>query len=307
MFAAISYPPIPIWDVGPLAFSLHGLFAALGFVAGALLATRELRKRGYDVLKYQSAVTWGLVGALIGARYLTAPAAIAEAIEEGTSILATLQPLNGSFSILGGFVGGIVAGVWRMKQLELSIWPTLDMSSFGLALGTIVGRIGDFAIVEHLGTVTNVAWGYGVKPGYILAPQHRNLECTDSANLVDGFCPYPGDLDVAGIFHPVFAYDLIGAAILLGVLYLVRSRFRLHYGQLFFLWVAWYGLQRFVLDFLRFGMGDAEIGSYTWNQLSGLAAGIGGLVFVWLMGRKQPIVSDEEDVLRGAVLETTPA
>ena len=102
MFAAISYPPIPIWDVGPLAFSLHGLFAAFGFVAGALLATRELRKRGFDVLKYQSAVTWGLVGALIGARYLTTPAAIAEAIEEGTSILATLHPLNGSFSILGG-------------------------------------------------------------------------------------------------------------------------------------------------------------------------------------------------------------
>ncbi len=307
MFAAISYPPIPIWDVGPLAFSLHGLFAALGFVAGALLATRELRKRGYDVLKYQSAVTWGLVGALIGARYLTTPAAIAEAIERGTSILATLHPLNGSFSILGGFVGGIVAGVWRMKQVKLSIWPTLDMSSFGLALGTIVGRIGDFAIVEHLGTVTDVAWGYGVKPGYVLAPQHRNLECTDSANLVDGLCAYPAGVSVAGIYHPVFAYDMIGAIVLLGVLYLVRSRFRLHYGQLFFLWVAWYGLQRFVLDFLRFGMGDAEIGSFTWNQLSGLAAGVGGIVFVWLMGRKQPIVSDEEDALRGAVLETTPA
>ena len=215
MFAAISYPPIPIWDIGPLAFSLHGLFAALGFVAGALLATRELRKRGFDVLKYQSAVTWGLVGALIGARYLTTPAAIAEAIEEGTSILATLHPLNGNFSILGGFVGGIVVGVWRMKQLELSAWPTLDASSFGLALGTIVGRIGDFAIVEHLGTVTNVAWGYGVKPGYILAPQHRNLECTDPANLVDGFCAYPAGVGVAGIYHPVFAYDMIGAIVLL--------------------------------------------------------------------------------------------
>jgi len=303
MFGAISYPPIPIWDIGPLAFSLHGVFAALGFLAGALIATRELRKRGYDILKYQSALTWGLVGALLGARYLTAPAAIIN----GTPLLEALNPISGNFSILGGFLGGIVAGTWRMKQIELSVWPTLDMSAFGLALGTIVGRFGDIAIVEHLGRVTDVAWGYAVKPGYVLAPQHRNLECTDVANLVDGFCPYPGELAVAGIYHHVAVYDLIGAAILLGVLYLVRRRFRLHYGQLFFVWVAWYGLQRFVLDFMRFGMGDAEIGSFTWNQISGLGAGIAGLVLVWVMGRKEPMVSDSEDKLRGAELEVAPA
>jgi len=146
-----------------------------------------------------------------------------------------------------------------------------------------------------------------VKPGYVLAPQHTSLQCTDAANLVDGFCPYPTDVAVAGIYHHVAVYDLIGAAILLGVLYLVRRRFRLHYGQLFFVWVAWYGLQRFVLDFMRFGMGDAEIGSFTWNQISGLGAGIAGLVLVWVMGRKEPMVSDSEDKLRGAELEVAPA
>ena len=72
----ISYPPIPIWEVGSFRFSLHGVFAALGFVAGAWIATRELRKRGFDVAKYQSCLTWGLVGSLIGARYLTSPAAL---------------------------------------------------------------------------------------------------------------------------------------------------------------------------------------------------------------------------------------
>ena len=37
----ISYPPIPIWEVGSFRFSLHGVFAALGFMAGAWIATRE--------------------------------------------------------------------------------------------------------------------------------------------------------------------------------------------------------------------------------------------------------------------------
>lgn len=290
MLAAISYPPIPLFHVGPLTLSLHGVFAAVGFMAGAVLATRELRKRGFDVLKYQSALTWGLIGALVGARYFTTPAAIID----GTPFLDALNPFNGNFSIMGGFAGGIIAGVWRMHQVGLRIWPTLDLSAFGLALGTIVGRIGDLAIVEHLGRATTLPFGYGIKPGYDVAPQHDALECTDATAGLDGLC---------GVYHHVAAYDLLGAALLLGVLYLVYRRYRLHYGQLFFLWVSWYGFQRFLLDFLRFGMGDAEIGPLTWNQVSGLAAGVGGLVLLWLMGRRQPVVGAEEDAARGASVE----
>ena len=123
------------------------------------------------------------------------------------------------------------------------------------------------------------------------APQHDALECTEATAGIDGLC---------GVYHHVAAYDLLGAAVLLGVLYFIYRRFRLHYGQLFFIWVAWYGFQRFLLDFLRFGMGDAEIGPFTWNQISGLAAGIGGLVLFWYMGRNQPEVSPEQDIERGA-------
>jgi len=283
MLAAISYPPIPIWEVGPLNLSLHGLFAALGFVIGGWLISREMGKRGFDTLKFQSALTWGLVGALIGARYFTVPGQLMADVP----LLEALHPIQGNFSILGGFAGGIAAGMWRMKQVGLPILATLDMSSFGLALGTVIGRIGDLAIVEHLGQETDVPWGYGVKPGYDLAPQHNGLECTEATAGADGLC---------GVYHHVAAYDLIGAAILLGVLFFVYRRYRLHYGQLFFLWAAWYGFQRFILDGLRFGMGDAVVGGFTWNQISGLGMGIAGVFFFWWMTRTQPVVTDEVDV-----------
>jgi len=287
MLAVISYPPIPIFEVGPLQLSLHGLFAAIGFLAGAWVANREIAKRGFDTEKYQSVLTWGLVGALVGARYLTAPAAIID----GTPILDALNPISGNFSILGGFAGGIVAGMIRMRQVRLSVWPTLDMSAFGLALGTVVGRVGDLAIVEHLGQATTVGWGYGIRPGYDLAPQHDALECTDATVGADGFC---------GVYHHVAAYDLIGAALLIGLLYLVYRRARLHYGQLFSIWVIWYGFQRLLLDSLRVGMGDAQLGSVTWNQVSGFAAGIGGLILYWYLGLRQPRVSPKEDQKRGS-------
>ncbi len=291
LIAVISYPPIPIFEVGPLRLSLHGVFAALGFVAGAWIATKELRKRGFDTVKYQSCLTWGLVGALIGARYLTTPAALMEGVDP----LIALNPISGNFSILGGFAGGIIGGVWRMRQLKIPIWPTLDVSAFGLALGTVVGRIGDLAIVEHLGKATTAAWGYGIKPGYDVAPQHDALECVTAA---DGIC---------GVYHHVAAYDLIGAAILLGVLFYVYRRFKLRYGQLFWIWAAWYGIQRFALDSLRVGSGDAQVGTLTWNQISGFLLAAGAIYFLFRFDRTHTLVNDENDRKIGAVLpEVTP-
>ncbi|HSJ83568.1 MAG TPA: prolipoprotein diacylglyceryl transferase family protein [Acidimicrobiia bacterium] len=282
MLAVISYPPIPVWDIGPFQFSLHGVFAAVGFVAGAWLATRELRKRGFDTVKYQSALTWGLIGALIGARYFTSPAQLLD----GASLADALNPLRGNFSIMGGFAGGILAGGWRMRQVGLPVLPTLDLSAFGLALGTIVGRIGDLIIVEHLGKATTAPWGYGIRPGYDVAPVHNDLECIEATARADGLC---------GIYHHVAAYDMLGAVVLIGVLYLLYRNIELRYGQLFFAWVTWYGIQRFLLDSLRFGSGDATVGALTWNQLSGFLAGLGGLVILWWLGRNQPVVSPEAD------------
>jgi phosphatidylglycerol:prolipoprotein diacylglycerol transferase len=280
VLAVISYPPIPIWEIGPFRFSLHGVFAAIGFAVGAWLATREMRKRGFDTAKFQSVLTWGLIGAIVGARYFTVPAQLLE----GTELINALNPIQGNFSIMGGFAGGIIAGGIRTRQVGLPVLPTLDMASFGLALGTIVGRLGDLAIVEHLGKATSAWWGYGIRPGYDVAPQHDGLECVTAR--ADGFC---------GIYHHVALYDLLGAAVLLLVLYQLYRRVELRYGQLFFAWMTWYGFQRFLLDSLRYGGGDATIGALTWNQLVGLLVGIGGLTAMWWLGKNQPIVSPEAD------------
>lgn len=290
MLAAIAYPPIPIFELGPLSLSLHGVFAALGFIGGAWLTTKEMGRRGFDTEKYQSALTWGLVGSLLGARYFTVPAQLLD----GVPILDALNPVSGNFSIMGGFAGGIIAGAYRMRKVGLPVLATLDIATFGLALGTIVGRIGDLAIVEHLGRATDVAWGYGIKPGYDVAPVHNSLECSPAEAGVDGLC---------GIYHHVAAYDMIGAIVLIGALYYIYRRLPLRYGQMFFIWAAWYGFQRFILDSLRNTpvSGDAVVGPFTWNQASGLAAGVAALVLVWWLGqRSDPVTEAADRELQGA-------
>jgi prolipoprotein diacylglyceryltransferase len=267
MIALISYPPLSPIHLGPIQLSIHGLFIALAIFAGAWLASQHLARAGGDGDKYQSVLSWALIGALIGARYLTAPAALLDGA--GWS---ALDPLSGNFSILGGFTGGILVGMWRIRALGMPVLPTLDISTHGLALGTVIGRLGCIAIVEHLGRPTSLPWGYGLMAGYNVAPAHDSLECAVAQAGADGLC---------GVYQPVAAYDLIGASLLLVALAVLARRVPMRTGQLFSLWVAWYGLQRFLLDFLR--VGDAAIGPISWNQLSGLVAGLAGVaLFIWL-------------------------
>jgi prolipoprotein diacylglyceryltransferase len=89
--------------------------------------------------------------------------------------------------------------------------------------------------------------------------------------------------------------------VLIGVLYLLYRGIELRYGQLFFAWVTWYGIQRFLLDSLRYGSGDATVGALTWNQVSGFLAGMAGLLILWWLGRNQPVVSPEADRRLSAV------
>lgn len=290
VLAVISYPPIPIFEVGPLRLSLHGVFAGVGFLAGAYYGTRKYAARGFDAAKYQSVLTWALIGALLGARWLTLPASW---IENGFDV-RDMADIGGNWSILGGFAGGIGAGVWQVRRLGLRVWPALDAAAFGLALGTVVGRIGDLAIVEHLGGPTRFFLGYGIRPGYDVAPQHDRLECV--APEVGGYC---------GVYHHAALYDMLGAALLLGFLYWLyrRSRFSLRYGQMFAVWMAWYGFQRFFIDFTRLALTvnpDRTLGPLTWSQWSGLAAGLAGAAAFIYLGKRNPVITPENDQLHGA-------
>jgi len=292
LFAGISYPPIPIFELGPLQLSLHGLMAAVGFLVGSQYAIKHAGKRGFDEEAFQSIFFWALIGAMLGARYFTVPAQIAE----GASVLEALKPLGGNFSIMGGFAGGILAGGIQTTRLKQPFHALADSTAFGIVIGTILGRFGDVFIVEHLGRATESPFGYTVKSGYDLATQHNVLECA----AVDGIEV------ICGTYHHTGVYDMIWSALLWVVLLQVTKRMtNRKYGQLFALWVSWYGLGRFFIDFYRqvpvsqgeaaASRADAVLGSLTWSQWSGLAAALVGVALWFVYGKRQKLVTELMD------------
>ncbi len=292
MLAALSYKPIPIFELGPVNLSLHGLFAGVGFVIGSSLIVRYARRRGIDPEQVISVMTWALVAAIIGTRAFTIPAHIGDPGYGFSDMIA----IAGDYSILGGYAGGIIGGVIRIRMLKLPVLALLDIGGIGMALGGVVGRIGDLAIVEHLGSPTSFFLGFTIKPGYDVAPQHDALECT-VATAVDGIC---------GTYHHTALYDLLGLAVLFGVLWWLYRNWRYHYGQLFAVFVAWYGFQRFLVDFGRLEaakdgtVADSVMGPFTGSQWGALGAGLLGVaLFLWYR-RRSSMVPPPEEPLVGA-------
>lgn len=225
LLAAITYEPVQRW--GPV--SPHGVGTAGGFALGAWIMARNAEPRGIPRQETYNAVTWGAVGAIVGARgfYVLAHR------EQFDSLRDVLAVWEGGLTMFGGFVGGLALGLWYLYRRDYSIPLALDAAAPGFVAGVVVGRVGDLLIGDHLGTRTDFFLGYEIPRGVELAP---------------GYGPptyVPG-----AVVHHTALYDLLGALLLAGALALLARR-RPATGTLFAAFCVWYGIQRFAIDFTR--------------------------------------------------------
>jgi prolipoprotein diacylglyceryltransferase len=284
--ASISYPPIPITDLGPISVSLHGVGIGLGLAVGAWLLMRSVDRRGFDDEAVVRVLAVSLLGALLFARGFTLPVALlqgepwSEAINDQSS--------------LAGIAGGVLLAWLMARRNQISPIVLLDMAALSLGVGIILARLGDVAIVEHLGSETGFALGYRLQPGYDIAPQHSAIQAA---------CDLAGD---CAVYHHTALYDLIGAVFLVSLLVVLGTRWTsVRYGQMFGVWAVWYGLQRFVIDFARLGaarkglVSDSVIGPLTGSQWGALTLALIGIALL-TAAQRQSTVSPHGDVERGA-------
>ncbi len=266
--SAVSFPPVQ----RVLGLSPHGLFVALGFLAGARLLLAELRRRDADIDAAVRALTWTAVCAVLGARLDYVLFHFSDFFGDGQSVgsgvLSALRVWEGGLALFGGLIGGFAGGLPVAHRAGFHLPRVLDAVAPGIALGVAVGRVGDLVIADHLGRVAS-GWArplaFLVQPGYDLAPGFG------PSPAVPGPCTNSGQFFAGCHYHLAAGYDLVGAAVLFVVLVLLRRRRRSRAGVAFLLWGAWYGAQRFVIDFTRSPL-DAELPFHlTDTQVLGLA------------------------------------
>ncbi len=267
LLASFTYTPMQRW--GPV--SPHGVGTAVGFFAGAWLMARRAEPRGIPRTEVYNAVTWGAIGAIIGARGFY----VLGHLSQFDSIGDMLAVWEGGLTMFGGFIGGLVLGLGYLRRHGFAIPPALDAAAPGFAVGVIFGRIGDLIIADHLGRVTDFFLGYRIP----------------NAEIAPGYGPptyVPG-----AVVHHTALYDLAGALILLGFLYLLDRR-KPATGTLFAAFSVWYGIQRILIDFTRNReLIESFFFGLSGSQWAGLGFALGGLIALIRIRRRAGAPSTE--------------
>ncbi|MDG2203326.1 MAG: prolipoprotein diacylglyceryl transferase [Burkholderiales bacterium] len=233
-----EFDPIAL-QIGPLAVRWYGLMYLIGFGLGLTLGRLRIRANqnpSISVRQFDDLLFYIILGVILGGRL-------------GYSIFYDLtnvirMPISvfyvweGGMSFHGGLIGVCVAVAMYARQKKQNWLVLTDFIAPLVPLGLAAGRIGNFINGELWGRPTDVPWA-------MVFPQ--------SGSLVGR--------------HPSQLYEFFLEGIVLFVILWISSRKKTSVGITSGLFLVFYGLFRFVIEFMR--EPDAHLGILS----SGLSMG----------------------------------
>lgn len=209
--------------IGSIEIRYYGVMIALAFIVGAVIGDREARRKGFPHGAVYDLLSYLLIAAILGARlYYVIFADISWFIRHPLEIFAIWR---GGLSLHGGFIGGLLTGIWYCRKRGFPAWRFADVLAPSIALSQAIGRIGCTLNGCSYGRPTTLPWG---------------VVFTD-----------PNSLAPLGIpLHPTQIYEMIMSLILFAGLWYGRKKVTFD-GQLFITYLMGYGVIRFFLEFFR--------------------------------------------------------
>ena len=236
------YPPVDpiIFEVGPIALRWYGLLMLTAIVVAAQIAGRAVARKGEDPENLWDMLFWILIPGFIGARLYyvfiqspRGPTGLGYYLQNPGQIL---QVWGGGIHIFGGFIfGGIALWIFtRIRQLDAL--PYLDAIALGLPLAQAIGRWGNFINQELYGPPTTLPWGLRIDRIHRIVPYND-------------LTTYPASVR----FHPLFLYESLWNFLGFALIFWLSRRFaqQLKPGDIALMYLIWYPLGRFFIEFLR--------------------------------------------------------
>ena len=211
-------PPYCI-SIGTFCIYFYGIIIAAGLLLAIIYGVRNGKRLDIDPDTIYDLVIWGVIAAVICARLYYCVFNWSSYAANPAKIFAIR---DGGLAIYGGIIGAIIA-VWiRCRMKKISIFPALDIMSFGLLIGQLIGRWGNFFNREAFGYETDIFCRMGLTLG-----------------------------NTTTYVHPTFLYESLWNLVGFVALHFYSKKHRKYKGQFFILYVFWYGLGRAWIEGMR--------------------------------------------------------
>ena len=222
--------------IGNFGIALYGIVIGLGMILGLTLSARIAKKTGND-----PDVIWDLAAPLliigiIGARIYYVIFMWDYYKDDPIQIL---NLRGGGLAIYGGIIAGVLTIYIYCKVKKLKFPLILDFVMYGLLVGQIMGRWGNFFNREVFGEYTNNLLAMRIPVSMV---RERDISPTIAAHMTEG----TNYIQV----HPTFLYEGMWnlAILVLLLLYLKHKKFD---GEIALLYFAGYGIGRAWIESIR--------------------------------------------------------
>ena len=217
----------------------YGMVITFGMILAWLFILADAKRKGQSTDDYLDVIIWGMVLGVIGAR---AYYVIFSWSEYKDRLIGIFMLREGGLAIYGGIIGGFIGVCLICKKKGLKLFDVLDSVAYGVLIGQIFGRWGNFFNREAFG---------GYSDG-LLSMQIPVEAVRDSSDITAEMIEHLLNIDGISFVsvHPTFLYEsLWNLGVFLFLLYLRKKK--VFDGELFFLYLMFYGLGRFWIESLR--------------------------------------------------------
>ena len=216
----LNFKVYPIaFRVGAITVHWYGIILCAALLLALWYALVNSKRFEIDANALIDAVIVGLVCGIIGARLYYVLFFPGDTFWKDP--IKILHINEGGIAIYGGIIGGLLGGLLVAKRKKFNLWAALDLAALGFLIGQGVGRWGNFVNQEAFGSQTDFLF--------------RMLSENTNGQTV----------------HPCFLYESIWCLLGFVLLHLWSAKSHRFDGQIFLLYLIWYGLGRFFIEALR--------------------------------------------------------
>lgn len=242
----IAFPHLGIYlENIPKSFSVfgfeiayYGLIIGIGVILGVLLAVKMAKLEGMDPDIIWDFAIYAVIFSVIGARIYYV---VFSWDMYKDDLLSIFNTRGGGMAIYGAVIAAFITLFVYSKIKKQSPYQIGDCGVYGLVLGQIIGRWGNFFNREAFGGYTDSLFAMRLP---VEAVRARDM----AQSHIDGMAAM-GDVNFIQV-HPTFLYEGMWNLCLLLVMLWYHKR-KKYNGQMCLFYLGGYGIGRFLIEGFR--------------------------------------------------------
>ncbi len=227
------------FTVGSFFVAFYGVIIAIGMLVGVSFILKEAKRVGFNEDQFLDICITTIIVGVIGARIYYVIFAWDYYKDNPISVFNIRQ---GGLAIYGGVLAGIACVYFICRKKQLNFLKVMDVAMFGVIIGQIFGRWGNFFNREAFGQYTDSLFAMMLPMNAVRSQADITTEMIEHMVQLNG-------VDYISV-HPTFLYESLWNLCLLIFLILTRKNKKFH-GYVFFTYLIVYGAGRFWIEGLR--------------------------------------------------------